>query len=146
MWPQAPSAEVLRQPDSCVYARAILERHFLPVDNLTMANESPTLVQSPGFVPEPTSATFSPADSSFSFPNEPPTSVPNANRRRKSSTKGTPSAVIKRSMSSPNVRGLSSAVELPGSLAEKRRNKLGYHRTSVACGSYGQQSCRAPSS
>ena len=44
-------------------------------------------------------------------------------------------AKIKRSMSTPNVRGQSSADAAALALsAEKRRNKLGYHRTSVACG------------
>ena len=43
---------------------------------------------------------------------------------------------IKRSLSTPNVRSQQNASEhvpmgMPG---EKRRNKLGYHRTSVACG------------
>ncbi|CZT47951.1 uncharacterized protein RSE6_08577 [Rhynchosporium secalis] len=45
------------------------------------------------------------------------------------------SAKIKRSMSTPNVRGQASAEAAALALsAEKRRNKLGYHRTSVACG------------
>jgi len=44
-------------------------------------------------------------------------------RRRKNS------ASLKRSASTPNVRG-----DAGMTLAEKRRNKLGYHRTSVACG------------
>lgn len=43
---------------------------------------------------------------------------------------------IKRSLSTPNVRSQQNSSEhvpmgMPG---EKRRNKLGYHRTSVACG------------
>ncbi len=47
------------------------------------------------------------------------------------------SAKIKRSMSTPNVRGQASADAAALALsAEKRRNKLGYHRTSVACGKY----------
>jgi hypothetical protein len=45
---------------------------------------------------------------------------------------------MKRSSSSPNVRGQARAEQTESafiSLAdEKRRNKLGYHRTSVACG------------
>jgi hypothetical protein len=45
---------------------------------------------------------------------------------------------MKRSSSSPNVRGQARADQTESafiSLAdEKRRNKLGYHRTSVACG------------
>lgn len=40
---------------------------------------------------------------------------------------------LKRSASTPNVRGLVVG-ESGMSLADKRRNKLGYHRTSVACG------------
>ena len=45
------------------------------------------------------------------------------------------SAKIKRSMSTPNVRGQATADAAALALsAEKRRNKLGYHRTSVACG------------
>lgn len=44
--------------------------------------------------------------------------------------------VLKRAMSSPNVRSLGSAdsTGLPG---DKKRNKLGYHRTAVACGKCG---------
>jgi len=45
------------------------------------------------------------------------------------------SAKIKRSMSTPNVRGQSSADAAALALsAERRKNKLGYHRTAVACG------------
>ena len=47
---------------------------------------------------------------------------------------------MKRSASSPNVRGQARADQPESafiSLAdEKRRNKLGYHRTSVACGQF----------
>ena len=57
----------------------------------------------------------------------------NVHRRRRS-TKGTMPAIIKRSASTPNVRGLASTDSVGTSLADKRRNKLGYHRTSVACG------------
>jgi len=45
------------------------------------------------------------------------------------------SAKIKRSMSTPNVRG-QAAAEAAALSADKRRNKLGYHRTSVACGEH----------
>lgn len=43
---------------------------------------------------------------------------------------------IKRSLSTPNVRSLQNSSEhvSMGMAGEKRRNKLGYHRTSVACG------------
>lgn len=48
---------------------------------------------------------------------------------------GSKSSKIKRSMSTPNVRGQATADAAALALsAEKRRNKLGYHRTSVACG------------
>ena len=50
-------------------------------------------------------------------------------RRRKNSHS------LKRSASTPNVRSLSNS-DSGMTLAEKRRNKLGYHRTSVACGKY----------
>lgn len=50
-------------------------------------------------------------------------------RRRKHS------ASLKRSASTPNVRGFPSG-DAGMTLAEKRRNKLGYHRTSVACGMF----------
>jgi len=41
---------------------------------------------------------------------------------------------IKRSASSPHIRGLAVADTSALSPTDKRRNKLGYHRTSVACG------------
>ena len=50
-------------------------------------------------------------------------------RRRKNSQS------LKRSASTPNVRGLANS-DSGMTIAEKRRNKLGYHRTSVACGMY----------
>jgi len=49
-------------------------------------------------------------------------------RRRKKSA-----ASLKRSASTPNVRGHHNS-DAGMTSAEKRRNKLGYHRTSVACG------------
>ncbi|KAL8683472.1 MAG: hypothetical protein Q9186_000512 [Xanthomendoza sp. 1 TL-2023] len=52
--------------------------------------------------------------------------------RRRRLSKGSMSSSLKRSASTPDVRGLltpESAMSL-----DKRRNKLGYHRTSVACG------------
>jgi hypothetical protein len=59
-------------------------------------------------------------------------SSPTTQRKRRPS-KGTMPSVVKRSVSTPNVRSMAS-VESAMSLADKRRNKLGYHRTSVACG------------
>jgi hypothetical protein len=47
------------------------------------------------------------------------------------------SSKVKRSMSTPNVRGQATAEAAALALsADKRRNKLGYHRTSVACGEH----------
>ena len=90
----------------------------------------------PKSAPEPLSS------SSFSFPN--PSSLPSlqmlpnpsvpltvpmsSQRRRKTGKHAGPT--LKRSASTPNVRGGESGM----SVADKRRNKLGYHRTSVACG------------
>jgi len=42
-------------------------------------------------------------------------------------------AKMRRSASTPNVRG-QAASDAAALSAEKKRNKLGYHRTSVACG------------
>ena len=73
--------------------------------------------------PEDTSQTNSPA-----LENE-PSPVP------KNRGMAARPAKIKRSSSTPNVRGQASADAAALALsAEKRRNKLGYHRTSVACG------------
>jgi hypothetical protein len=58
---------------------------------------------------------------------------PPAIRNRAAPGAGKSSTKIKRSMSTPNVRGQASA-DAAALSAEKRRNKLGYHRTSVACG------------
>ncbi|KAM3506499.1 hypothetical protein MY11210_007540 [Beauveria gryllotalpidicola] len=42
-----------------------------------------------------------------------------------------PSPILKRSFSTPTVRDM--AQESPTTAGEKKRNKLGYHRTSIAC-------------
>jgi len=47
-----------------------------------------------------------------------------------------PSMTIKRANSSPNVGGLAIGELGPSSPADKKRNKLGYHRTAVACSEY----------
>ncbi|KAH8814174.1 hypothetical protein F5882DRAFT_485699 [Hyaloscypha sp. PMI_1271] len=55
--------------------------------------------------------------------------------KKETSSASSKSAKIKRSMSTPNVRGPATAEAAALALsADKRRNKLGYHRTSVACG------------
>ncbi|KAI9822940.1 MAG: hypothetical protein M1832_002965 [Thelocarpon impressellum] len=67
--------------------------------------------------------------------SQPPLTVVPVHRRRRSSKLATMPAIIKRSASTPNVRGQAAAEAAALSLAaDKRRNKLGYHRTSVACG------------
>lgn len=56
-------------------------------------------------------------------------STPGSNRRYASGGMG----ALKRAVSSPNVRGLGGdGAALIA--ADKKRNKLGYHRTAVACG------------
>ena len=54
--------------------------------------------------------------------------------RRKPSVKGGNLGIMKRAVSSPDVRDLASLDISSMSSAEKKRNKLGYHRTAVACG------------
>jgi Fungal Zn(2)-Cys(6) binuclear cluster domain len=61
---------------------------------------------------------------------------PSATRRRGPTKRAMASTVIKRSSSSPNVRVMASNDTSSMSMSDKRRNKLGYHRTSVACGQF----------
>ena len=64
--------------------------------------------------------------------NLPPVSLGSAmDSGRSSSVSSSKNTKVKRSASSPNVRAQAGADA--ASAAEKRRNKLGYHRTSVAC-------------
>ena len=58
-------------------------------------------------------------------------STPGSNRRYTSSGPGP----LKRAVSSPNVRSLGGDGAAL-SAADKKRNKLGYHRTAVACGMF----------
>lgn len=58
------------------------------------------------------------------------TSTP-GDKQRSIADSGT--AGLKRAVSSPNVRGL-GVDGIAMSAADKKRNKLGYHRTAVACG------------
>ncbi|KAI9809282.1 MAG: hypothetical protein M1825_002573 [Sarcosagium campestre] len=69
------------------------------------------------------------------LPPPPLSSIVPIHRRRRS-TKNSMPAIVKRSASTPNVRAqaLADAASMSMSAADKRRNKLGYHRTSVACG------------
>lgn len=57
--------------------------------------------------------------------------LPQPKRKRSDSKTGVkPNKVVKKSSSTPNM----SKPEGSPSSDEKKRNKLGYHRTSVACG------------
>lgn len=53
------------------------------------------------------------------------------NKRRRTSLK-TP-GLLKRAVSTPSIRSVASA-DNNSSSSDKKRNKLGYHRTAVACG------------
>lgn len=67
----------------------------------------------------------------------PPSSTKQSSPPSRSNSVPSKAAKIKRSMSTPNVRGSVSADAAALALsAEKKRNKLGYHRTSVACGKF----------
>ena len=82
---------------------------------------------------EPSLTTFDPGD-----PTSPPPSdmIPLTTTAMLSQRRGRKhSASLKRSASTPNVRGFPNG-DAGMTLAEKRRNKLGYHRTSVACGTF----------
>jgi hypothetical protein len=59
--------------------------------------------------------------------------------RRRTSIKGGMPGIMKRAVSSPNVRDLASLDTSAMSNADKKRNKLGYHRTAVACGKFSYQ-------
>lgn len=56
--------------------------------------------------------------------------------RRRTSIRGGMPGIMKRAVSSPNVRDLANLDTSAMSNAEKKRNKLGYHRTAVACGKF----------
>ncbi|KAI4111852.1 MAG: hypothetical protein LQ339_000311 [Xanthoria mediterranea] len=105
------------------------------IKNLSMASAPDQTLPSPmDHVPD----YISPFDQTAigSLQPQQPMSRPSASlvaARRRRSSKGSMSSSLKRSASTPNVRGLLTA-ESSLSLADKRRNKLGYHRTSVACG------------
>lgn len=79
---------------------------------------------------DPLSTSFDHEDPTVPSPTMMPlttTTMLSQRRRRKHS------ASLKRSASTPNVRNFPNG-DAGMTLAEKRRNKLGYHRTSVACG------------
>jgi hypothetical protein len=91
----------------------------------------------PNFIPAP-------LDTSIGLPSvsmskgEPEVS-PSVARRKGPTKRASASTVIKRSASSPNVRAMASSEASSTMMSDKRRNKLGYHRTSVACGQFAPQ-------
>lgn len=104
------------------------------IKELVMASAPEQISQSPVRTPPEPMANFNFTNPTNSLPSQHLLSHPTAlvtsmttQRRRKASKNGVSS--LKRSASTPNVRGDAGL-----SMADKRRNKLGYHRTSVACG------------
>lgn len=95
------------EPEEAVHEPEVQQ----PLDHLTTSSDhgNPTSIPPPTIMPLTNAAVLS------------------QRRRRKHS------ASLKRSASTPNVRGFANG-DAGMTLAEKRRNKLGYHRTSVACG------------
>lgn len=70
-------------------------------------------------------------------PASPPALAKPASPTNRPNSAPSKAAKVKRSISTPNVRGQATADAAALALsAEKKRNKLGYHRTSVACGEY----------
>ena len=105
------------------------------IKDLAMASDLEEAVHEPELQQplDPLSASFNHEDPTSHLP---PTMMPlttaamlSQRRRRKHS------ASLKRSASTPNVRGFPNG-DVGMTLAEKKRNKLGYHRTSVACGTF----------
>jgi hypothetical protein len=92
----------------------------------SMGMSSPSMIPSLHSVPQDhTQQPSPPATTKAASPPSRPGSVPSK------------ASKLKRSVSTPNVRPPMSADAAALALsAEKKRNKLGYHRTSVACGKY----------
>jgi hypothetical protein len=59
---------------------------------------------------------------------------PEPGLKKRRAMKGKVPAEIRRSASTPHIRALAHSDPSALSPTDKRRNKLGYHRTSVACG------------
>lgn len=116
--------------------------HALLLQPVTNAMSYNTLAQSPGSgfpIPETTTVGVV-EDRSDYYAAQPDQAVEDSpqqqllKKRRASKDKA---AVIRRSSSTPHMRNLAlgAASELSPT-GDKRRNKLGYHRTSVACGRF----------
>jgi len=103
-----------------------------------MGPDSDLIIQSPTDIAPESVLSSSPThiNNTLTHPSQPEMQVspfPIKTSRRRRPSKGAGSLGLKRSASTPNIRK-STAGDTAMSLAEKRRNKLGYHRTSVACG------------
>ena len=105
------------------------------IKHLAMASGLEAVVQQPE-LQRPLDSLSTSLENGGHAPELPPSMMPittaamlSQRRRRKHS------ASLKRSASTPNVRGFPND-DAAMTLAEKRRNKLGYHRTSVACGTF----------
>ena len=105
------------------------------IKHLAMASGLEAVVQQP-VLQQPLNSLSTSFENGEHAPELPPSMMPittaamlSQRRRRKHS------ASLKRSASTPNVRGFPNG-DAAMTLAEKRRNKLGYHRTSVACGTF----------
>lgn len=105
------------------------------IKHLAMASGLEAVVQQPE-LQQPLDSLSTSHENGGHAPELPPSMMPittaamlSQRRRRKHS------ASLKRSASTPNVRGFPND-DAAMTLAEKRRNKLGYHRTSVACGTF----------
>jgi len=82
-----------------------------------------TLLPSPAFAEAPHSSSMEPAPE------------PHSSTKKKKTAKRKPPSDIRRSVSTPQLANLARTEIMPLSpTSDKRRNKLGYHRTSVACG------------
>ena len=98
--------------DACLDSQPMMDRSIEPV-NVTTTFEHGNLSGPMSIQPPPTMPLTT-------------TEILSQRRRRKSIS------ALKRSASTPNVRGHHNG-DAGMTLAEKRRNKLGYHRTSIAC-------------
>lgn len=115
-----------------------------PVGN-AMPYDPLTQISGPTF-PVPETTTLSGREGQFEYISalsgqaSDPASQPASKKRR--SSKDRASTSIRRSSSTPHMRNL--ALGTTGDLSptgDKRRNKLGYHRTSVACGKKAAPPC-----
>lgn len=116
-----PLLKSLGQP-ACIIRNNMSQR--LPLAPTITGDQA--IIESPNFA----TATTTQPDQSQAL-----ASAEVSNKKRKASRNKLPSD-LKRSQSTPHIRGLAMA-DTTSSISptmDKRRNKLGYHRTSVACG------------